>query len=293
MAETQTYQGLPFSVVQYAQAVSSSKPLLAPDHCAPPDIHVVAQQVPINAAHVQRYCNVCGITPTEFLPIAYLHVLAMPLHMRVFTHAQFPAKVLGLVHLRNVVRQWQPIAINSVFELHAHCNTLRETDSGQEYDVVTSAIIDGKRVWEEVSTMLARRHVAGKRPVIERANRDEARLLLECKVDAAANTGRRYALASGDYNPIHLFDRTAQWFSFKQVVAHGMWSLSRCVGLGQPYLPDYPLQIDAQFKLPIYLPSNFMFRAQRSDDGVELSLSTLKGDRLHLRVQADPIRQEI
>jgi acyl dehydratase len=151
--------------------------------------------------------------------------------------------------------------------------------------VITTASIDGERVWEEISTMLARRHVAGKRPAIERGSRDEARLLCERTVDAPANTGRRYASISGDYNPIHLFDRTAQWFSFKQCVAHGMWSLARCVGLGESYLPAYPLEIDAQFKLPIYLPSDFVFRAQRSDAGVDLSLSTVKGDRLHLSVQ--------
>jgi len=83
-----------------------------------------------------------------------------------------------------------------------------------------------------------------------------------------------------------LFDRTAQWFSFKQCVAHGMWSLARCVGLGESYLASCPVEIDAQFKLPIYLPSDFVFRAQRADWGIDLSLSTVKGDRLHLSVQA-------
>jgi hypothetical protein len=164
-------------------------------------------------------------------------------------------------------------------------NTLRETDSGQEYDLITAAKTGDRTVWEEISTMLARRHVAGKRPVIERGNRNEARLLNEQTIDVMANTGRRYARVSGDYNPIHLFDRTAQKFAFRQCVAHGMWSLARCVGLGHAYLPAFPLEIDAQFKLPIYLPGNFVFRAQRGDTGVDLSLSTIKGDRLHLDVQ--------
>jgi acyl dehydratase len=210
----------------------------------------------------------------------------MPLHMRVFTHPLFPAKVLGLVHLRNVIRQWQPIPVNSIVELSVRYNVLRETGSGQEYDLITSANIAGQTVWEEVSTMLARCHVAGQRPVIERATRDERRLLCERLVEAETSIGRRYAYVSGDYNPIHLFDRTAQWFSFKQKVAHGMWSLSRCIGLANAYLPAFPFELDGQFKLPIYLPGNFVFRAQHSDAGVDLSLSTVKGDRLHLSVQA-------
>lgn len=289
MTEMQRYKGLPTTLLQYGQAVFSRKPLLAPDGALIPDIHVTAQRVRVNAAHVKRYCDVCGIEPGDHLPAAYLHVLAMPLHMRLFTHPQFPARVMGLVHLRNVIRQWRPIAVSGEIELQVRYNSLRETDSGQEYDVMTTAFVDDKTVWEEVSTMLARRQIAGKRPVIERANRDEARLLCERTVAAAANTGRRYALVSGDYNPIHLFDRTAQWYSFKQAVAHGMWSLSRCVGLGQPYLPAYPSQIDAQFKLPIYLPGDFVFRAQREEAGIELSLTTVKGDRLHLSVQARSI----
>lgn len=287
--QVQTFNGLPSSVFQYGQAVFSRKPLLAPSDCVVPDLRMVAQQVRINIAHVKRYCDVCGITPGKTLPAAYLHVLAMPLHMRLFTHTDFPARVLGLVHLRNTIRMLRPIEIDSVVELSARYNTLRETEIGQEYDLVTTAAIAGELVWEEVSTMLARRQVAGKRPAIERGNRDEARLLCERTVGASANTGRRYASVSGDYNPIHLFDRTAQWFSFKQCVAHGMWSLARCVGLGESYLPQYPLVIDAQFKLPIYLPGDFVFRAQRTERGADLSLSTVKGDRLHLSVQAKPI----
>ena len=290
MADVATYRGLPPTIVQYMQAVFGRKPLLAPEGCVVPDIQVIAQQVRIRAAHVRRYCEVCGITPSDSLPPAYLHVVAMPLHMRVFTHSAFPAKVLGLVHLRNVIRQWQAIPINGTVELQVSYNTLRETKSGQEYDLITSAKMAGQKVWEEVSTMLARRQVAGKRPVIERAIRDEARLLCERNVDAAANTGRRYARVSGDFNPIHLFDRTAQQFAFKQMVAHGMWSLSRCIGLAQFCLPAFPLELDAQFKLPIYLPGNFIFRAQRSEPDVELSLSTIKGDRLHLSVQARMLR---
>jgi len=289
MAELQTFQGLPSSAVQYAQAIFSRKPLLAPADCTVPDLQMLARKIRINAAHVRRYCDVCGITPSDLIPLAYLHVLAMPLHMRLFTHPAFPARVLGLVHLRNVIRQWQPVTVNSDVELSAHYNTLRETESGQEYDLVTTATVAGKRVWEEVSTMLARRQMGGKRPVIERGHRVEAHLLCEHTVNATANTGRRYALVSGDYNPIHLFDRTAQWFAFKQCVAHGMWSLSRCLGLGQSYL-SYPVELHAQFKLPIYLPSDFMFRAQRANNGVDLSLSTIKGDRLHLSVQARPLQ---
>jgi len=288
----QSYARLPSSVWPYIQAVSGKKPLLAPPECVVPDITVEAHTVAINANHLRRYRAACGIEASATLPHAYLHVLAMPLHMRVFTHAQFPVKVLGLVHLRNVIRQWQAIPVDASLKLTVRFNTLRETASGQEYDLVTVAELAGQPVWEEVSTMLARRITPGKRPTIERAQRDEARLLAEQTITTAANTGRRYAWVSGDFNPIHLFDRSAQWFGFKQTVAHGMWSLARCIGLAEKYLPVAPFTLDAQFKLPVYLPSEFVFRAQRNATGADLSLSTTKGDRLHLTVKVDRLQEQ-
>lgn len=281
------FAGLPSMVWPYAQVLSSRKPLLAAAGTSPPAIHLHSNRVRINGAHLRRYRDICGIADNGFLPPAYLHVLAMPLHMRVFVHPQFPVKVLGLVHLRNVIRQFAPVSADSVLTLSVQYDSLRETDSGQEYDLVTRARVKDELVWEEVSTMLARRHTPGKRPSIERAVRDATRLINEETIATAANTGRRYAFVSGDFNPIHLFDRTAQAFQFKQCVAHGMWSLARC--LGRATLPDRGAELDAQFKLPIYLPSEFIFRQQQRDTGSELTLTTIKGDRLHLTVTTRPL----
>lgn len=282
----QRFNGLPSMVWPYCKVLSSRKPLLAAAGVQPPSLLLRTESVQINGGHLRRYRDICGIADNGILPHAYLHVLAMPLHMRVFTHADFPVKVLGLVHLRNVIRQFQAIKADSRLDLSVSYDSLRETDSGQEYDLVTRCEEAGKLMWEEISTMLARRITPGKRPGIERAVRDAARVVDEQTITTAADTGRRYAFVSGDFNPIHLFDRTAQAFQFKQAVAHGMWSLARCIGLAQSTFPEGPIELDAQFKLPIYLPSQFLFRNQRAENGADLSLTTLKGDRLHLVVKA-------
>jgi acyl dehydratase len=283
------FNGLPSMVWPYVQVMTSGKPLLAATDIQPPSLMLQSRHVRIRRAHLQRYRDICGVADDGTLPPAYLHVLAMPLHMRLFVHPQFPVKVLGLVHLRNVIRQFLPVSAEQTLTLSVQYDTLRETDSGQEYDLVTRAHVKDALVWEEVSTMLARRHTPGKRPTIERATRDEACIVSEATLAAAANTGRRYAFISGDFNPIHLFDRTAQAFQFKQCVAHGMWSLAHC--LGQAQLPTAALELDAQFKLPVYLPSEFVFRQQRaaSGSGGELTLTTPKSDRLHLLVAVKPL----
>jgi acyl dehydratase len=288
MPGMQSHAGLPSMLWPYCKVLSSRKPLLANTNAPIPALLIEAQQVGINAAHLRRYRDICGLSHHPYLPHAYLHVLAMPLHMQVFTHAEFPVKVLGLIHRRNVIRQWQPVPADSTLHLSVEFNSMRETDSGQEFDLITRASIADKPVWEEVSTMLARRATPGKRPSIERAQREPAHIINEQTIATAANTGRRYAFVSGDFNPIHLFDRTAQAFQFKQAVAHGMWSLARCIGLAESTFAAGPIELDAQFKLPIYLPSEFVFRSQRNaqdDKRIDLSLSTPKGDRLHLAVR--------
>ena len=103
-------------------------------------------------------------------------------------------------------------------------------------------------------------------------------------LDIRENTGWRYARISGDFNPIHLTARTASMFGFKQAVAHGMWSLGRCLGSAAPQLPNGRMQIDTQFKLPVYLPSQALARTWPVENGVDISMSTPRGDRLHLAV---------
>lgn len=285
----QSFARRPSSFIPYIKVVASRKPLLAPADAAVKRIEVEARQVRIRAAHLRRYCEICGVAAGNVLPPAYLHVLAMPLHMRLFTAAEFPAKVLGLVHLRNVIRQYQPVRADDVVGLQAEFDTLRETDIGQEYDVITRAVLGGRVIWEEVSTMLARRLVAGKRPSIERAAKDAGNVLAEATLDVPEDIGRRYGWNSGDFNPIHLTGASARLFNFKQAVAHGMWSLARCAAAAAQFLPAAPMRLDAQFKLPIYMPGEIVFRCRRAGAGADMSLSTPKGDRLHLLMQARPL----
>lgn len=283
--ETQRhFRKLPWMLANMVRVVSSNKPMIAPPETPMGRTIATAFNVPIRTRHLARYRAVCGIPDAPTLPHAYAHVLAMPLHMFVFASPSFPVKVLGLIHLRNTIRVYQAIPNEAKLSLHVECDTMRETPSGQEYDLITRAHRGESLVWEEVSTMLAHRATPGQRPTIERAGAAE----VKTKLDVPNNTGRRYARVSGDINPIHLSARTAGWYGFKQAVAHGMWSMSRSLGEAAPFLPAAPLQIDTQFKLPLYLPSETIFRCQRNGPQVELSLSSTK-DRLHLATQVKPL----
>ena len=275
-------------VPAYARVLLGKKPYTAPEGTQVQPVDLEVRKIKLSAAHLQRYRAICGVPPGSNLPPAYLHVLAMPLHMQLFVARGFPVKVLGLIHLRNTIRVIRNIGLDAPLRLTVHWDTMRLTDAGQEYDFTTRYEREGEVVWEEVSTMFARGNSApkpgAKRPSIERSSHPESGTTTQT-LTIAENTGWRYACVSGDFNPIHLTARTAAMFGFKQAVAHGMWSLGRCLGAAADQLPAERIQVDTQFKLPVYLPSEALARNWPKDDGVDIAMCTMRGDRLHLAMQ--------
>jgi acyl dehydratase len=283
-----SHAGLPSMVPAYARVVFGKKPYIAPEGIALAPVELEARRVVLSRAHLQRYREVCSVPDAAGMPPAYLHVVAMPMHMQLFIAKGFPVKVLGLIHLRNTIRVLRPVDPGAPLRLSVHFDTMRLTDFGQEYDFATRYEQNGELVWEEVSTMFARGNTApkegSKRPGIERAN-PPATGVSTATLEVTDNTGWRYARVSGDFNPIHLTARTAKMFGFKQAVAHGMWSLGRCLASAAAQLPEGRVQIDTQFKLPVYIPSQALARTWATGNGVEIAMCTPRGDRLHLAMQ--------
>lgn len=288
-----SYAGLPSMVPAFARVLLGKKPYTAPEGATVQPVELEARRITLSASHLKRYRTVCGVPDSSRLPPAYLHVVAMPMHMQLFIANNFPVKVLGLIHLRNTIRVLEDVNVKAPLRLRVHFDTMRMTAAGQEYDFTTRYEQDGAMVWEEVSTMFARGNApskeGGKRPSIERSLHPQAGVTTET-LDIREDTGWRYARVSGDFNPIHLTARTAKLFGFKQAVAHGMWSLGRCLAAAHAQLPAGRMQIDTQFKLPVYIPSQALSRAwPAADGGTEISMCTTRGDRLHLSMQVRPL----
>jgi acyl dehydratase len=90
----------------------------------------------------------------------------------------------------------------------------------------------------------------------------------------AEDVGRRYAAASGDRNPIHLHPLTARLFGFPRAIAHGMWTVARC--LAAHGTPD-SCHVRARFRAPVLLPGTVTYAAR--DGRFELRG---REDRIHL-----------
>ena len=97
--------------------------------------------------------------------------------------------------------------------------------------------------------------------------------------DVSENTGRRYALTSGDFNLIHIHAITAKAFGFKQAIAHGMWSKARA--LASLSLPD-AYEADVWFKLPMYLPSKVQFATATSGQDTDFLIRNSKSQKPHV-----------
>ncbi|KFG74405.1 MaoC/PaaZ C-terminal domain-containing protein [Streptomyces mutabilis] len=74
----------------------------------------------------------------------------------------------------------------------------------------------------------------------------------------AGDVGRRYGAASGDRNPIHLHPFTARLFGFPRAIAHGMWTVARC--LAEHGTPDAAV-VRADFRAPVLLPGTVVYGA--------------------------------
>lgn len=131
---------------------------------------------------------------------------------------------------------------------------------GTEATVVTELREGGDVVWESSSTYLAR-HRTPQPAGAPGAPGEDVRKPLPAVAEwrLAEDVGRRYAAASGDRNPIHLHPLTARLFGFPRAIAHGMWTLARC--LAAHGTPD-SCRVVAAFKAPVLLPGTVTYAAE-------------------------------
>jgi len=218
---------------------------------------------------VARYCRVCGFTVRDALPATYPHVLSFPLQMELMASSAFPFPLLGLVHIDDAITQHRPIGTGEALDFEVGATDLRPHRKGAAFSLVVEARAGGELVWSERGTILHREHAE------ESAAPESGPAALGDDVPASAewrldgDLGRRYAAVSGDRNPIHLHPLTARAFGFPRPIAHGMWSLARCLAQLEGRAPD-SFTVTASFRKPVSLPGRVRFAAGPGAGGATL-----------------------
>jgi acyl dehydratase len=156
---------------------------------------------------------------------------------------------------------------------------LRPHDRGRQIDVVTDAHIDGAVVWREYTTYLRRESRA------VRTGGEAGTAALPPPVAARwvvpSQLGTWYSRVSGDRNPIHTSRIAARVFGFRQPIAHGMWTLARCLATLEGRLPEQVV-VEANFHRPVPLPTTLAFAATPAGTLWTLALADAETGRPHL-----------
>ncbi|GAB3463064.1 MaoC family dehydratase [Streptomonospora sediminis] len=84
----------------------------------------------------------------------------------------------------------------------------------------------------------------------------------------------RYAGASGDFNPIHWNERTAQAVGLPDVIAHGMFTMAQAGRLVTDWAGDPGALVDykVRFSAPVVVPDD--------DKGAEITVSGVVKEKL-------------
>jgi acyl dehydratase len=255
----------------------------------PSSLHEV-RSATVTRERVAAYAVVCGFPVKDTAPLTYPHVLAFPLHMAVLTSPEFPFPAIGTLHLANSITQHRPVAVGETLQLEVHTSQPRPHPKGRAVDFLATATVDGEAVWESTSTYLRRGRpdlvvstgsTDGGGRSTDGGGRSDAVVPGRVTWRLGGDVGRRYAAVSGDHNPIHLYPLTAKALGFPRQIAHGMWSLARCVAALENRLPD-AVTVDATFKKPIFLPGTVAFGQDRAGDGIAFALTSPKNGSPHV-----------
>lgn len=241
--------------------------------------------VTIEREHVEAYGAVCGFPVKDTVPMPYPHVLAFGLHMAIMTDTAFPFPAVGTVHVENDITSHRPVAVGEALGLRVEASAARPHPKGTALVFSATATVGDETVWESTSTYLRRGRGSDEAPAglrLETAPPNGTRWPLP------GDLGRRYAAVSGDANPIHLHPLTAKPLGFPRHIAHGMWSLARCVAALENRLGDAS-RVEVAFKKPIFLPGTVAFGSrplEGAERGYLFSLTSPKDGAPHLTGRA-------
>lgn len=299
-----SFASTPSLVPTYARILFCRKAPLVPDGVELPRLEAELTRFIPDRRRVEAYRAVCGGTPSDSLPVAYPHILATPVHLALLSSKAFPVRLMGLVHLRNRIEQFRPLRLDEPGRIRTWMEGHRDTDRGQEFDLYTEIEVGGRTVWREICVFMARRVARdSSRPSMARINAGEgvpapdaeavapprAEAVRVSTFEADAGAGWRYARVAGDFNPIHLTELGARLFGFNQPIAHGMWSMARCLASLDSHTFDAPLRVDVVFKRPVSIPAPLALESWQTPAGAGFILKGIARNKIHLAGSVVPL----
>lgn len=284
MPDSLTYYRQPPSLMPlYAKALAPKQAATDNEIVLPPlSAELIGAQTDTTA--LDRYERICGFRPSLRVPATWPHVMAFPLQLMLLTDKHFPLPLLGLVHLRNTITQHRAIGRGEILDLRVRLGAQERTARGLEFDLITEGYSAGQLVWEESSINLSRGAEPKSTSTKKTPPPELERYPNTLNLNAPEPTGRLYASASGDRNPIHMHAVSARAFGFPKAIAHGMWSKAQALALleqQKDWRPG-PVRISCQFKKPLLLPGTAQLNWRTGESEWNFQLLNAQGNAPHL-----------
>jgi hypothetical protein len=248
----------PSIALLYLRALFDRRPRRMPPGAGAVRIEAEAGCVMAEPQSLAAYLDVCGLPDNGNLPMTYPHILAAGVHMSMLLHHEFPLKMVGMVHLANEIEVFRALPADARMALDCRLESGRTKPRGDEFRLITEALWNDQLAWRETTSFLA--------PASQKLRRPAPGLPelppMVGEWEVPTDTGRRYARVSDDWNPIHLADLLARPFGFPAAIAHGMWTVARCLGwlTADPVGPGARLEV--RFLKPLTLPGQVRLHAE-------------------------------
>lgn len=226
--------------------------------------------VRLDPDRIARYAGVCGwpLIPGE-VPLPYPEILFLDLLGALATSPRFPISPLGMIHIAQTIALHRPLVAGTTVDIACRTAAVRDTPRGVELDCALEVAAAEGIAWEGVATFLSRTSGSRGAPRSkDRVAHAAPTSASERFLDVPADTGRRYAQVSDDWNPHHLWPLTARPLGYARPIAHGMWTLAATLAtLGPACGPCGPLRVAARFLRPLLMPARVRIGSRTLDGG--------------------------
>ena len=274
---------VPSGLACYPRVVLTGRPPIT-EVVDPPEFHARVERVKLQQDEVAKYAAVCGFDAAAGVPVTYPHVLAMPLHLKIFSTEAFPLRPMGLIHLSNVIESPGEVRPGVAVDMDVALRNYRKTDAGMVFDLDSQLAAGGKVLWRETCVFLSRwpdsvERTGARPPRPPKAPKD-ARVLQE--LDVSLRTAWDYARVSRDFNPIHLNDRAARFFGLRGAISHGMWSLARALAAESRKASAKGSRLETQFLTPVQLPAKVNVKEWTEGGETRRAMCDVRTGRVHM-----------
>ncbi|EQC43758.1 MaoC/PaaZ C-terminal domain-containing protein [Bacteriovorax sp. Seq25_V] len=226
----------------------------------------------IDKKTLNRYLSTLGLRQ-DLVPLSFFYLFAQRAHIAQMIAPDFPYPLLGIVHVSNEMEYLSDVDLDKSIEI---ISSLNQDENLIIFNVVFKQ--NGKEIIKCVSHYLIAKAKNKKKQSNSTSLVLEKEFDFLSEIEVSGADGRNYAIASGDFNFIHLHPFLAKLFGFRTSIIHGMFMAAKVNGILEESLARRVNYFQINFKKPIFLPSKVTLENNKDS----FRVTSKSGERLHL-----------